>query len=229
MKKENIDKIINYLEENDITVNICKYGDGSDCYELESSTDAGGDMIITLDELSPVALMDYIRDFDINEEVLMWWQGGKPGPGVPFANIKQHWDDLEEWCTMMENVAENMPYNQFIREEKEEEQWEGQKNAPRDFHLTDEDKNVLLEWGYPEEDLDQIELEANVCEFTQCYKTKADKVITRDEAIKILGRKEWLSGISRTAFHWNCGRENGKKYVHFESGLIGRSINKFQY
>lgn len=229
MKKENIDKIINYLEENDITVNICKYGDGSDCYELESYTEAGGDMIVTLNELSPVALIDYIRDFDINEEVLMWWQGGKPGPGVPFANIKQHWDDLEEWCTMMENVAENMPYNQFIREEKEEEQWKEFVSRPREFHLTEEDKKICLEAGCNEEDIDYIELEANVCEYEQEFKSRPNKKITREEAIKILGRRDWLYGIIRTSGHWNTVRDKGNKVVSFESGFLGRSINKFQY
>ena len=117
----------------------------------------------------------------------------------------------------------------IIREQKEIEQWEAQKNAPREFHLTDEDKKILLEWGNREEELDQIELEANVCEFTQCYKSKPDRKITRDEAIKILGRKQFLSGIDRAAFHWNCGRENGNRYVHFESGLVGRHVNEFVY
>jgi hypothetical protein len=117
----------------------------------------------------------------------------------------------------------------IIREQKEIEQWEAQKNAPREFHLTADDKKILLDWGNSEEDLDQIELEANVCEFTQCYKSKPDRKITRDEAIKILGRKQFLSGIDRAAFHWNCGRENGNRYVHFESGLVGRHVNEFVY
>lgn len=117
----------------------------------------------------------------------------------------------------------------IIREQKEIAQWKAQKSAPREFHLTDEDKKILLDWGNREEELDQIELEANVCEFTQCYKSKPDRKITREEAIKILGRREFLSGIERTAFHYNCGRMNGKKYVHFESGLVGRSVNKYVY
>lgn len=117
----------------------------------------------------------------------------------------------------------------IIREQKEIAQWKAQKSAPREFHLTDEDKKNLLEWGNREEELDQIELEANVCEFTQCYKSKPDRKITREEAIKILGRREFLSGIERTAFHWNCGRENGNRYVHFESGIVGRHVNEFVY
>ena len=103
------------------------------------------------------------------------------------------------------------------------------KNAPREFHLTDEDRKILLDWGNTEAELDQIELEANVCEYTQRFKSRPDRKITRDEAIKILGRREFLSGIERTAFHWNCGRERGKRYVHFESGLVGRHVNPFMY
>jgi len=31
--------------------------------------------------------------------------------------------------------------------------------------------------------------------------------ITARQAVKLLGRKQFLSGISRSAFHWNCSRE----------------------
>lgn len=117
----------------------------------------------------------------------------------------------------------------IIREQKEVEQWEAQKNAPREFLLTDEDKKILLDWGNTEEDLDQIELEANVCVFTQLYKSKPERPITRDEAIKLLGRREFLSGIDRTAFHWTAERQNGNKRVSFDSGIVGRHINRVVY
>ena len=128
-----------------------------------------------------------------------------------------------------ERVVSDMQLRGIVREIKEKKQYIQQLKAPREFHLTEEDKKILLAWGNKEEDLDQIELEANVCEYTQCYKSKPDRKITREEAIKILGREEWLSGIDRTAFHNNCGRSNGNRYVHFESGIVGRSINKFNY
>ena len=134
-----------------------------------------------------------------------------------------------ELCYDGKEIKGKWQLDAIIREQKEIEQWEAQKNAPREFHLTAEDKKILLEWGEEEKYFDQIELEANVCELTQCYKSKPDRKITRDEAIKILGRREWLSGIQRTAFHWNCGRYKGNRYVHFESGIVGRNVNKCEY
>ena len=118
---------------------------------------------------------------------------------------------------------------QKAREQKEAEQWEEWLSRPREFHLTDDDKKTLLGWGYLEEDLEQIEMECNYCVFTQQFKNKPEKELTRDEVIKKLGRKRFLSGIGRTAFHWNCGRDKGNIYVHFESGLPGRNINEFKY
>lgn len=143
---------------------------------------------------------------------------------------KIQFNDPDPWLEYDgERVRRYQNLDAIVREQKEHEQWVAQKSAPREFHLTDEDKKILLEWGNTEEDLDQIELEANVCEFTQCYKSKPDRKITRDEAIKILGRREFLSGIDRAAFHWNCGRTNGNRYVHFESGIVGRYVNKYVY
>lgn len=118
----------------------------------------------------------------------------------------------------------------IIRERKEIEQWEAQKNAPREFHLTAEDKKILLSVGYLNEDMEQIEIEANVCVYTRHYK-HFDIEINRDEAIKALGRKAWLCSIGRTAFHWNTIQEclRGKDTISFESGIVGRYVNKYEY
>ena len=115
------------------------------------------------------------------------------------------------------------------REQKEIEQWEQQKNAPREFLLTEDDKELLISWGYLQKDLDQIELEANVCKYEQVFKRKPEKELTREEVIKKIGRKQYLSGISRTAFHWNCCRDRGNICISFESGLLGRNVNDFKY
>ena len=98
------------------------------------------------------------------------------------------------------------------------------RNAPREFHLTEDDKKILLEYGSLEEDLDQIEWEANLCKYT--LKTKSTRrIIDREEAIKLLGRKAWLTSIDRTTFHCSTTREckkNKNHYIRFESGLPGR-------
>lgn len=91
-----------YLEDFDITDN----GGG----ELECYTDAGEDMIITLDKVRKKNLKEYIDNFDINEEVLLWWQDGRPGKGVPFANVKEHYEDYEAYLEKLQKACDKMPY-----------------------------------------------------------------------------------------------------------------------
>lgn len=91
-----------YLEDFDITSN----GDG----ELECYTDAGEDMIISLDKVRKKNLQDYIDNFDINEEVLSWWQNGQPGNGVPFNNLKEHYEDYEAYLERLQKACDKMPY-----------------------------------------------------------------------------------------------------------------------
>ena len=78
--------------------------------ELESHTDAGSDMIMALKEPTRECLARYADNFDITGEVLLWWQGGDRGSGVPFSNIKEHYEDLEKWVTRLKTVAKGMPY-----------------------------------------------------------------------------------------------------------------------
>lgn len=81
-----------------------------DSVELECRTDAGGDMIINLEEPTKEALQEYIDDFDINEEVLMWWSEGRPGRGVPFSNVRDHYNDYEDYLKWLQKVCDKMPY-----------------------------------------------------------------------------------------------------------------------
>ncbi len=94
-----------YLEENDFK---CIENDND--WELESYTDGGGDMIITLEELTKEALVEYLENFDVNEETSIWWPDGKPGRGVPFDNIKDLYDDIENWRKWALKIAKRMPY-----------------------------------------------------------------------------------------------------------------------
>ena len=103
-------KIIDYLTENDVWCE--RYNDK---WEMNNYTGAGGDMNWTLDRLSKDCLQEYIDNFDINEEVLIWWQPGdpwsgrKPGDGVPFSNVKEHYEDLEEWLENLQQICDGMP------------------------------------------------------------------------------------------------------------------------
>ena len=85
--------------------------------------------------------------------------------------------------------------------------------------LTNEMKDILLNWGYPQEDLEQIE-EAT----SKTIYTYENKRIGQREAINLLGIETFLSGISRSAFHWTSSREVGNtgKFVSFDSSKLFR-------
>ena len=79
--------------------------------------------------------------------------------------------------------------------------------------LTNSDKEYLKEIRHSEKDYNQIE---KVSERTD-YEYQ-DKKIGRKKAIELLGRKVYLCGIARSAFHWTACREtpDGKE-VYFDS------------
>ena len=88
--------------------------------------------------------------------------------------------------------------------------------------LTEKDKADLLALDVPPEDFWQI-AEAAQLKYTKyaVYAKGAEKGrhISRDEAIRLLGRKEWLSGLSRSAFHFTACRDtiDGASFVLFDS------------
>jgi hypothetical protein len=135
-----------------------------------------------------------------------------------------------ELCYAGKEIKHKSQLEAIIREKKEAEQWLAQKNAPREFLLTDKDKKILLGAGYLNKDMELIEIEANVCQYTR-HKKGLDYEIERDEAIEALGRENWLYGIGRTAFHWDTIRDckRGKDTISFESGIVGRRVNKYEY
>lgn len=90
-----------YLEDFDITSN----GDG----ELECYTDVGEDMIISLDKVRKKNLQEYIDNFDINEQVFMWWKNAQPG-SLPFDNMKEHYEDYEKYLHKLQKACDKMPY-----------------------------------------------------------------------------------------------------------------------
>ena len=67
--------------------------------------------------------------------------------------------------------------------------------------LTNEDKKILRSFGHPDSDFAQIEEAAG--------KTKYDldgKRISRAKVIELIGRKQFLAGLSRSAFHWSAAQ-----------------------
>lgn len=84
--------------------------------------------------------------------------------------------------------------------------------------LTNRDKEILSSWGHTEKDIKQIE------EATRktIYKLNAKEKISCQDAIKLIGRKAFLSGVSRSAFHWSASRytNDGNNFVSFDSSKL---------
>ena len=86
--------------------------------------------------------------------------------------------------------------------------------------LTSADKALLLDWGHSESDFPQIE-EAFKKSKTK-YKLDATP-ISREEAISLLGREQYLSGIARSSFHYTaCRQTPDGKFVYFDSSNLFR-------
>ena len=94
--------------------------------------------------------------------------------------------------------------------------------------LSEEDIAKLKSWGESDKDIPQIEEALNITKFTVSdvidgqVDMNAEKEITAQEARDILGDERFLSGLDRSAFHWNSGRYNADetKYVSFDSSAL---------
>lgn len=82
--------------------------------------------------------------------------------------------------------------------------------------LTQADKALLLDMGYQESDFGQIE------EATRRTDYEYDgKQISREEAITLLGRRSYLAGIARSAFHWSSTQPTPEeKPIDFDSSRL---------
>lgn len=83
--------------------------------------------------------------------------------------------------------------------------------------LTKTDKELLLDAGHKEEDLDQIQQAADKRKTTY---TIDGKDATREEVIKLLGREKYLHGLSRSAFHYTASQKQDGKEVEFDSSKL---------
>lgn len=87
------------------------------------------------------------------------------------------------------------------------------------MELTQDDKALLLRWGYIECDLAKIEEATQRAIYKYC-----GKQISRDKAIRLLGRERYLSGISRSAFHYSAARRTDDgQVVYFDSSRLFKS------
>ena len=101
-------ELLNMFEEKGLTwTNGPVWEEKPFSVELNTSTPAGEDMYIYLEEISIEALEEYVNGFDINEEVSLWWQNGEPGPGVPFDNQAEQVADYEEYLAGLRDIIDH--------------------------------------------------------------------------------------------------------------------------
>lgn len=111
MNKEQFDANVKSIEEwGVVNIEPCPSENYPFACELGMYTNCGGDMNISLECLDKESLQDYIDGFDLNEEVVIWWPNGCKGAGVPYDNIKEHYEDLEEWLEKVQSICNDMPY-----------------------------------------------------------------------------------------------------------------------
>ena len=86
--------------------------------------------------------------------------------------------------------------------------------------LTDSDKSLLTGLGYEEKDMDQIEQAIGKTVFLLNFESR----ISSGQALSLLGREKFLSGMGRCAFHRSAVRSIGdslEDHIYFDaSGLF---------
>lgn len=94
--------------------------------------------------------------------------------------------------------------------------------------LTEEDKQILRSWNYTEQNIEQIKrfLGKTVYKFVDDENGTSER-ISATKASELLDRKDFLSGLARSTFHWTAVRElpnNENAHVFFNSGNYWREI-----
>lgn len=95
--------------------------------------------------------------------------------------------------------------------------------------LTDEHKKILAAWGFrfPYE-IAQIEhaLSERITNYTILSNNRyqRERIISREEALQLLGTTTFLSGIARSTFHFTSARQtkNGELTILFDSSQLFR-------
>lgn len=93
------------------------------------------------------------------------------------------------------------------------------------YNLSDADIDILREMRVPRKDIPEIDYSIGKTEYRLLKLGKEGKGrrISAKTARKLLGDREFLSGIDRSTFHWNCVREtsNGDS-IYFDSSALYR-------
>lgn len=75
--------------------------------EMKLYTDAGENMVICLEEPTRDCLLQWIEEFDINDEVIKWWTSDSHD-SLPFENIKEHYEDYEKMIAKLLALADEL-------------------------------------------------------------------------------------------------------------------------
>jgi hypothetical protein len=86
--------------------------------------------------------------------------------------------------------------------------------------LSKKQKEYFLSIGHPVKDLLQLNRAINISTFKLEVKGENKGFITKDKAIEMLGEETFLSGISRSAFHYTSVRENNFVSIYFDSSKL---------
>ena len=88
-------------------------------------------------------------------------------------------------------------------------------------NLTENDTSLLKSWGYTEIDFSQINAAFGKTTYELIGKKGKSTKISAKKAKEILGTETFLSGLSRSAFHFASSRtsENGEQII-FDSNAL---------
>lgn len=85
-------------------------------------------------------------------------------------------------------------------------------------NLTEDECKQLTQWKCSQYEVKQCDDAAIQCKYTHIDENGKRHRISCKKAREMLGEAEWLSGLSRAAFHWNSCRYIDYKYP--DKGLV---------
>jgi len=100
-------KLKKFFEEHEYNVELFKQ-DNQQCAEIESWTDGGVDMIITLQPFSIEEFIKYVNDFNIDEEIDLYRQDKSYKTSFTIsesvADFTKYLEELKSVVTELENL-----------------------------------------------------------------------------------------------------------------------------
>lgn len=83
--------------------------------------------------------------------------------------------------------------------------------------ITEQDKQVLRDFGHPESDMRQLCEAARRCKYEN---DKSHKALKAEQVIEMIGRRAWLAGISRAAYHFTSAQSENGHYISFDCSAM---------